>query len=86
MNTRSTTVRWVNEHKEQAEEKLDFVFKHNIDGIKNLILKVLVAPMVLVIQEWQQNQMLILGQHIHIGLFHIMTYQLFTMAKLQIIG
>ena len=40
--------------------------------------------MVLVIQEWQQNQMLILGQHIHIGLFHIMTYQLFTMAKLQI--
>ena len=26
--------------KTQAEEKLDFVFKHNIEGIKNLILKV----------------------------------------------
>ena len=39
MNTRATTVRWLNEHKEQAEEKLAFVFKHNIDGIKNLILK-----------------------------------------------
>ena len=38
MNTRSTTVRWLNEHKDQAEDKLDFVFKHNIDGIKNLIL------------------------------------------------
>ena len=44
MNTRSTTVRWLNEHKEQAEEKLDFVFKHNIDGIKNLILKVSTLP------------------------------------------
>ena len=40
MNTRSTTVRWLNEHKDEAEAKLDFVFKHNIDGIKNLILKV----------------------------------------------
>ena len=26
MNTRATTVRWLNEHKDQAEEKLDFVF------------------------------------------------------------
>ena len=41
MNTRSTTVRWLNEHKDEAEAKLDFVSKHNIDGIKNLILKVL---------------------------------------------
>ena len=44
MNTRATTVRWLNEHKEQAEEKLAFVFKHNIDGIKNLILKVSELP------------------------------------------
>ena len=44
MNTRSTTVRWLNEHKDQAEEKLDFVFKHNIEGIKNLILKVSTLP------------------------------------------
>ena len=44
MNTRATTVRWLNEHKDQAEEKLDFVFKHNIEGIKNLILKVSTLP------------------------------------------
>ena len=44
MNTRSTTVRWLNEHKDEAEAKLDFVFKHNIDGIKNLILKVSTLP------------------------------------------
>ena len=44
MNTRATTVCWLNEHKEQAEEKLDFVFKHNIEGIKNLILKVQHCP------------------------------------------
>ena len=44
MNTRSTTVRWLNEHKDQAEDKLAFVFKHNIDGIKNLILKVSTLP------------------------------------------
>ena len=43
-NTRATTVRWLNEHKEQAEEKLASVFKHNIDGIKNLILKVSALP------------------------------------------
>ena len=43
-NTRATTVRWLNEHKAQAEEKLAFVFKHNIDGIKNLILKVSELP------------------------------------------
>ena len=44
MNTRSTTVRWLNEHKDEAEAKLDFVFKHNIQGIKNLILKVSTLP------------------------------------------
>ena len=44
MNTRSTTVRWLNEHKDEAEAKLDFVFKHNIEGIKNLILKVSTLP------------------------------------------
>src|SRR5210317_321377 len=44
MNTRATTVRWLNEHKSEAEDKLAFVFKHNIDGIKNLILKVSTLP------------------------------------------
>jgi len=39
-NTRATTVRWLNEHKDQAEEKLASVFKHNIDSIKNLITMV----------------------------------------------
>ena len=39
MNTRPQRC-WLNEHKDEAEAKLDFVFKHNIDGIKNLILKV----------------------------------------------
>ena len=39
-NTRSTTVRWLNEHKEEAEDKLQFVFHHNIQAIKNLITKV----------------------------------------------
>jgi len=43
-NTRATTVRWLNEHKEQAEEKLDFIFKHNIESIKNLIFKVSELP------------------------------------------
>jgi len=39
-NTRSTTVRWLNEHKDEAEDKLQFVFHHNIEAIKNLITKV----------------------------------------------
>ena len=39
-NTRATTVRWLNEHKEEAEDKLQFVFHHNIQAIKNLITKV----------------------------------------------
>lgn len=43
-NTRATTVRWLNEHKDQAEEKLAFVFKHNIEAIKNLIIKVAELP------------------------------------------
>lgn len=43
-NTRATTVRWLNEHKEQAEEKLASVFKHNIDSIKNLITIVAKLP------------------------------------------
>ena len=29
-NTRATTVRWLNEHKDQAEEKLLSVIQHNI--------------------------------------------------------
>ena len=39
-NTRSTTVRWLNEHKSEAEDKLQFVFHHNIEAIKKLITKV----------------------------------------------
>ena len=39
-NTRATTVRWLNEHKDEAEDKLQFVFHHNIEAIKNLITKV----------------------------------------------
>ena len=38
-NTKATTVRWLNEHKDEAEEKLDMVIKHNIDSLKNLITK-----------------------------------------------
>ena len=36
-NTRSTTVRWLNEHKDEAEDKLQFVFHHNLESIKKLI-------------------------------------------------
>ena len=36
-NTRATTVRWLNEHKEEAEDKLQFVFHHNIQAIKNIL-------------------------------------------------
>lgn len=43
-NTRATTVRWLNEHKDQAEEKLAMVFKHNIESIKNLITLVSKLP------------------------------------------
>ena len=39
-NTRSTTVRWLNEHKDEAEDKLQFVFHHNLESIKKLITKV----------------------------------------------
>ena len=39
-NTRSTTVRWLNEHKAEAEDKLQFVFHHNIESIKKLITRV----------------------------------------------
>jgi len=38
-NTKATTVRWLNEHKEEAEAKLDMVVKHNIDSLKNLVTK-----------------------------------------------
>ena len=33
-NTKATTVRWLNEHKDQAEAKLDMVVKHNIESLK----------------------------------------------------
>ena len=39
-NTKATTVRWLNEHKNQAEAKLDMVVKHNIESLKKLIAKV----------------------------------------------
>lgn len=43
-NTKATTVRWLNEHKEQAEEKLFSVIEHNLQSIKNLISKVGTLP------------------------------------------
>ena len=43
-NTRSTTVRWLNEHKDEAEDKLQFVFHHNLESIKKLITKVGALP------------------------------------------
>lgn len=39
-NTRATTVRWLNEHKDQAEEKLLSVIQHNIESLKKLIAQV----------------------------------------------
>ena len=39
-NTKATTVRWLNEHTDQAEEKLDMVVKHNIESLKKLVRKV----------------------------------------------
>ena len=39
-NTKATTVRWLNEHRDQAEAKLDMVVKHNIDSLKKLVTKV----------------------------------------------
>ena len=43
-NTKATTVRWLNEHKSEAEAKLDMVIKHNLQSIKNLITKVGTLP------------------------------------------
>ena len=43
-NTKATTVRWLNEHKDQAEEKLDMVVKHNIESLKKLVAKVGTLP------------------------------------------
>ena len=43
-NTKATTVRWLNEHKEEAEEKLDMVVKHNIDSLKRLVAKAGTLP------------------------------------------
>jgi len=37
LNCRSTTVRWLNEHKDQAEEKLWDLMQHNISSIHELI-------------------------------------------------
>ena len=36
-NCRATTVRWLNEHKDQAEERLWDICKHNIQSYYNLI-------------------------------------------------
>ena len=43
-NTKASTVRWLNEHKEEAEEKLDMVVKHNIDSLKRLVAKAGTLP------------------------------------------
>ena len=43
-NTKATTVRWLNEHKDQAEAKLDMVTKHNIESLKKLVAKVGTLP------------------------------------------
>lgn len=43
-NTKATTVRWLNEHKDRAEEKLFSVIEHNLQSIKNLISKVGTLP------------------------------------------
>jgi len=37
LNCRSTTVRWLNEHKDQAEEKLWDLMQHNISSIHELV-------------------------------------------------
>jgi UV DNA damage endonuclease len=37
-------VRWLNEHKDQAVEKLDMVVKHNIESLKKLVTKVGTLP------------------------------------------
>ena len=37
LNCRSTTVRWLNEHKDQAEEKLWDLMRHNISSIHELV-------------------------------------------------
>ena len=37
LNCRSTTVRWLNEHKPEAEEKLWDLMRHNISSIHELI-------------------------------------------------
>jgi len=39
-NTKATTVRWLNEHRDQAEAKLDMVVRHNIDSLKKLVAQV----------------------------------------------
>ena len=44
-NTKATTVRWLNEHKDQAEAKLDMVVKHNIESLKKLVAKVGELPL-----------------------------------------
>ena len=43
-NTKATTVRWLNEHQDQAEEKMWYVFRHNMESIKLLIAKVGTLP------------------------------------------
>ena len=44
-NTKATTVRWLNEHKDEAKEKLDMVVKHNIESLKKLVAKVGTLPL-----------------------------------------
>jgi len=44
MNAKGTTVRWLNENKHDAEDKLQFLLEHNINSIKELITQVAELP------------------------------------------
>ena len=37
LNCRATTVRWLNEHKDQAEERLWDLMQHNISSVHELV-------------------------------------------------
>jgi UV DNA damage endonuclease len=43
-NTKATTVRWLNEHKADAEDKMWYVFRHNMEALKKLIQQVGTLP------------------------------------------
>ena len=51
LNCRSTTVRWLNEHKPEAEEKLWDLMRHNISSIHELIKHEMPKPRTL-LEAW----------------------------------